>query len=177
MIAPSPDLVWVSPIRVLLGDFLGIAGVISRTNAATTHGVRVEVFSRNVISPDFDFSRSANRWDPPIIAPRMGGHALLYSSEWWDVPEGNEAAALQANGVDLSLLGWMNLVEGVTIFSRLYPEDGRLPRGFGEVHYDPDLFMPWLNNRTWHSEWPKYRLKDAAGAPLATPAQPRPRTG
>jgi len=180
MIAPSPDLVWVSPIRVLLGDFLGIAGVISRTHAATTHGVRVEVFSRNVVSSsDFDFNRSNNRWDPPNIPlrPRPGGHALFYSSEWWDIPEGNDIAAFQVNGVDVSLLGWMNLVEGVTIFSRLYPEDGRLPRGFGEVHYDPDSFMQWLNDRTWHSEWPKYRLKDAAGAPLATPAQPRPRTG
>lgn len=179
MLAPLVDLAWVTPIRILLGDFLGNAGVISRTQAATTHGIRVEVFSKNVISPDFDFNVSANRWDPPNLPlqPKPGGHALLYQSEWWDSPTGNEAAGLQANGVDVSLLGWMTFVEGVTTLARLYPDDGRLPRGGGEVHYDPDSFMEWLNNRTWKSEWRKYRLTDPAGAPLAAPAQPRPRTG
>ena len=35
------------------------------------------------------------------------------------------------------------------------------------VHYDPLTFLPWLNNRTWRSEWPKYRATDPAGIPAA----------
>jgi hypothetical protein len=73
--------------------------------------------------------------------------------------------------VDVSLMDWIYSVETLTTVSQLYPADGRLPRAGGEVHYDPDAFMQWINKRTWRSEWPKYRAADPAGVP----AQPRPR--
>lgn len=51
------------------------------------------------------------------------------------------------------------------------PTDARLDAGGVVVHYELTSFMNWLNLRTWHSEWPKYRATDPAGIP----AGPRPR--
>ena len=45
---------------------------------------------------------------------------------------------------------------------RIQPPDGAV------VHYDPYEFLPWLNARTWTSEWPKYRANDPAD-PAAMP--------
>lgn len=42
-------------------------------------------------------------------------------------------------------------------------------------HYHPLGFMAWLNAITWRSEWPKYRVVDAAGAAVPVPGRPPPR--
>jgi len=46
------------------------------------------------------------------------------------------------------------------------PLDGRV------YHYSPLDFMRWLNGVTWASEWPKYRVKDAAGNDMPQPDKP-----
>ena len=42
------------------------------------------------------------------------------------------------------------------------------------MHYDPYEFLPWLNARTWTSEWPKYRATELRqsrpGAPDPDPS-------
>ncbi len=43
------------------------------------------------------------------------------------------------------------------------------------VHYDPYEFLPWLNARTWTSEWPKYRAQNFAN-PGQVPPTPIPRS-
>jgi hypothetical protein len=71
---------------------------------------------------------------------------------------------------DLSLANWWQDVSLATLGAGL-PADAHL-EPFGLVHhYDPLTFLPWLNARTWRSEWPKYRATDPAGVP----ARPRPR--
>ena len=170
-----PGTLWSTPIRVLLGDFMGNAGVISRSHLATTHGVRIEVFSPDVLSAaDFAVTESdaARRWTPQPGAPaRPGGPAVRYPSEWSRVPVGAEQTSLQGAGVDVELVPWWSAVQEATRVYQLYPDEARLPGGGWAVHYDPDAFMQWLNTRTWRSEWPKYRADDPAGVP----AQPRPR--
>ena len=154
-----------SSIRVLLGDFLGNAGVISTTGGVTQHGIRVEIFSRDVISTDFTLTESSAatgwNWGP------AGVSAVRYPSEWSRSPIGLEQTVLQAAGVDTKLVEWWKTVQLATDVDPL-PHDARLdPEGWA-VHYDPYTFMPWINERTWRSEWPKYRFTDPAGVP-ATP--------
>jgi hypothetical protein len=163
--------VWSTPIRVLLGDFLGVAGVTRRSGATTERGVRVEVFSTGVISPDFTLvtTDAARGWTVPAGA---GPFAVRYPSEWSRVPEGAEKTALQAAGVNVDLVPWWSSLQAATAVYPVYPDDGRLDGSGSVVHYDPDAFMAWLNRRTWHSEWPKYQVTDAGGG---VPAAPRPR--
>jgi len=158
---------FITPVRVLLGDFLGHSGIIRRTDGTTEHGIRVEVFSRDVVSTDFLLTQSdATRcWDP--VAGTGEPPAVLYPSEWARTPEGAEKAALEAAGVNTDLVNWWGRVAPVTF------GDATLPSGGTVVHYDPPSFMTWITQRTWRSEWPKYRIAD----PAAIPAQPRPRTG
>jgi hypothetical protein len=50
--------------------------------------------------------------------------------------------------------------------------------GDGLVWRYPMLsYLRWINGATWASEWIKYRVKDATGAPVARPARPRSRRG
>jgi hypothetical protein len=54
--------------------------------------------------------------------------------------------------------------EGVALAAALHgawPDGSSLPNG-AVVHYDPYQFLPWLNTRTWTSEWPKYRANNLA---------------
>jgi hypothetical protein len=171
-LALAPGTMWSTPIRVLLGDFLGTAGVISRTAAGTTHGVRVEVFSKDRISPDFQLTNSdaTRRWAPQVgVAP--GGPVLRYPSEWADAPSGAEKTALEAAGVDVRLVPWWPFVQLATTMYQPYPDDARLEDSGWVHHYDPEAFMAWLNRLTWRSEWRKYRLTD----PAEIPATPLPR--
>jgi hypothetical protein len=156
---------WSMPVKVLLGDFLGTAGVIVRTEETTLHGVRVEVFSRNVISPDFTLTTTDEQrgWAPVGATPS----AVRYPSEWERTPQALEKLWFEALGVeDTSLMAWFADLRAATNSAPVYPDDGRLPDA-EIVHYDPDQFMAWINDKTWRSEWPKYRLPD----PL--PAAPR----
>jgi hypothetical protein len=161
------------PIRILLGDYLGTAGVIRHDGNGTQHGIRVEVFSRDLISTQFSLTTTdaAGRWTPQ---PGTGDPAVKYPSEWSQAPAGAEKTALEAAGVATALVPWWDDFQLATTTNQALPADARLePHGLA-VHYDPYTFMPWLNNITWHSEWPKYQVVDAAGAGVV-PATPRPR--
>jgi hypothetical protein len=99
-----------------------------------------------------------------------GSPAVRYASEWARTPTGAELTALQAAGVDPRLVNWWADVQPATLNTRL-PTDAHLDERGVVIHYDPMTFLPWINQRTWRSEWPKYRATDPAGVPTA----PRPR--
>lgn len=171
----APQDVHATPIRVVLGDYMGNAGIIRHTATDDEHGVRIEVFSPGVVSTDFVLTESdaARGWDP------VGGSAVepavRYPSEWSRIPTGDERASLLAAGVDehsLDLVSWWGDVQHATTVNRRldFPDDARLPELGMAVHYDPDRFIDWINGKTWRSEWPKYRLSDPPDAP-----DPRPR--
>ena len=156
---------------MLLGDFLGVAGVVRPAQQSPQpSGVRVEVFSNLPIDdPALNFSDSraaGGGWRPGTDTTRSP--IIRYQSEWARVPTGAEQLSLQAAGVDTSLVNWWADVQPATLDSR-YPLDATLPENGVVVHYDPLTFMPWLNKRTWRSEWPKYRVTDASGGIPASP--------
>jgi hypothetical protein len=168
-LAVAPLAADATPIRILLGDFLANAGVISLLPAAR-HGVRVELFSNAAISNEFvftDTSGAGTRWSPLVGA---GGAAVRYPSEWAQNPTAAELPGLQAAGVDTTLINWWPAAQLATLNAR-FPADARLDAQGMVVHYDLLDVLPWLNGRTWRSEWPKYRAVDPAGIPAA----PRPR--
>jgi hypothetical protein len=156
-----------TPIRILLGDYLANAGVISRDAAATRRGVRVEVFSNSLMSNiDFmltDSTAAGGGWAPLV---GTGDPAVRYPSEWARTPTGAELAALQVLGVDTNLVNWWRTVQLATLNAR-FPADAHLDQNGLVIHYDPLTFLPWLNRRTWRSEWPKYRATNPAGIPAA----------
>jgi len=162
-----------TPIRILLGDYLADAGVISRDQATATtrRGVRVEVFSNVLVSnTDFmfsDTSATGGGWVPSV---GTGDPAIFYASEWARTPIGAELLGLAAAGVDTDMVNWWPTVQLATLNVR-FPTDAALDQHGLVIHYDPLTFLPWLNRRTWRSEWPKYRATDPAGIPAA----PRPR--
>jgi hypothetical protein len=50
--------------------------------------------------------------------------------------------------------------------------DMDLPADGVAWHYGMTNFLEWINNITWTSEWAKYGVVDAAGAPVAAPPRP-----
>jgi hypothetical protein len=67
--------------------------------------------------------------------------------------------------VDVKLLDWWREVATTQEWDVRVPARSRLPF-FGQVfHYDPLTFMQWLNEVTWASEWPKYRIPGAIQPP------------
>jgi hypothetical protein len=168
-VAPlDPD---TTSIRILLGDYLAQAGIIRRTATETQRGVRVEVFANSLFSnTDFiltDNSGTGTGW-APLVA--VGTPAVRYASEWARIPAGAERATLMAAGVDPDQVNWWRDVQPATLNTRL-PADAHLAPDGNVIHYDPMTFLPWINQITWRSEWPKYRATDPAGIPAA----PRPR--
>jgi hypothetical protein len=160
-----------TPIRILLGDFMASAGVISRDHASTKRGVRVEVFSNDLISTLFtvtDTSTTTNTWAP---GPGAATQAVRYCSEWARTLTDAEKTSLQVAGVDLSLIDWWPAVVLAT-GNPHFSGGGALARNGMAYHYELTNFMDWLNLVTWKSEWPKYRTVDAGGG---VPAAPRPR--
>jgi hypothetical protein len=157
-----------TPIRILLGDYLANAGVIFRDQATTRRGVRVEVFSTSLVSNiDFrltDTTASGGGW-----APQAGGDdpAVRYRTEWARTPVGAELLTLLAAGVQTDLVNWWGTVELATLNNARFPAGAQLRQDGLVIHYDPLTFLPWLNRRTWRSEWPKYRATDPAGIPDA----------
>jgi len=133
--------------------------------------VRVEVFS-NILLSNIDFmltdtSATGGGWAPQV---GTGDPAVRYPSEWARTPIGAEQSALQVAGVNTDLINWWPTVQLATLNAR-FPTDAQLDQHGLVVHYDPLTFLPWLNRRTWRSEWPKYRATDPAGIPAAP--QPR----
>lgn len=167
-----------TPIRVVLGDWLGNAGVIRR-DAATKHGVRVEIFSRELISTTdwgLTVTDAARRFDP-LMDPNDRPMAVRYPSEWSPVPDAAERARLTALGVDdPGQVAWWDTVQAETAANPRFPAGARLDGGGLAVHYDPYDFLPWINQRTWRSEWPKYRAVADPAHPAAIPDHPIPRT-
>jgi hypothetical protein len=166
----------VTPVRVLLGDYVGDVGVIRRDAAGAHFGVRVEIVSRDVISADFTetVTDGARLWDP-VAGPAGTRHAVRYPSEWSADPTGAVLAAMTAAGVaDTSLANWWQDVSLASTMHVNWPAGASIPAG-SIVHYDPYEFLPWLNARTWTSEWPKYRATNLAN-PGTVPATPIPRS-
>ncbi len=161
-----------TPVHILLGDYLANAGVIFHNQATTLDGVRVEVFSNTLVSHvEFSFTDSSatgGGWNP---SPGTGPPAVQYASEWARTPIGAELLTLSAAGVDTNLVNWWPTVQLASLHPRFYANNAALPATGLVTHYDPMTFLPWLNRRTWRSEWPKYRANDPAGIP----AVPRPR--
>jgi hypothetical protein len=165
-----------TPVRVILGDYLGDAGVIKRDAAGAHFGIRVEIVSSDVISTDFTetVTDAARLWDP-VAGPAGTRHAVRYPSEWSQKPAGDMLTTMTAAGVtNTSLATWWQRVAEVTALHGAWPDGSSLPTG-AVVHYDPYEFLPWLNARTWTSEWPKYRANNLAH-PGAVPPTPIPRS-
>ena len=162
-----------TPIRVILGDYLGVAGVIRRQAGVATFGVRVEVFSPELPDPFFTIVRGQNGWNVPAGVTHP---ALHYESEWARTPSAAEAAALQGLGVDPAAVAWWPDVQRRQFWDLRTPFAAKLPLDGRVYHYEPIDFMQWLNDLTWSSEWPKYRVTAGAPAiPVARPATPRSR--
>jgi hypothetical protein len=175
-LTPMPTDRQVTPVRVILGDYLGDAGVIKRDAAGAHFGIRVEIVSNDVISTDFTetVTDAGRLWDP-VAGPAGTRHAVRYPSEWSQVPAGDMLASMTAAGVtDTSLATWWEAVALATGLHGAWPDGSSLSMG-AVVHYDPYEFLPWLNARTWTSEWPKYRATNLAN-PGTVPPTPIPRS-
>jgi hypothetical protein len=55
------------------------------------------------------------------------------------------------------------------------PRASRMPFDGIVFHYEPLAFAKWLNNATWASEWPKFKVTDADGEAVSLPPRPRSR--
>jgi hypothetical protein len=158
-IATAPLIPQSTPIRIILGDYLGTDGAVAKQGAGTVRGIRVEAFS-------------------PQPLPGFTIMLNQYQSEWsLDLNKASKAYRdhLRVVGVDLDLVTWWPFVEEamrdnphITAADRL-PKDGRV------FHLEVFKFMRWINDITWKSEWPKYQLQDTAGHRLPAPPQPRSR--
>ncbi|MCK0198122.1 N-acetylmuramoyl-L-alanine amidase [Ancylobacter sp. 6x-1] len=163
------------PIQMILGDYLGKAGVIRRDGAGIlTHGMRVEVFSPALASVDFQAITDQTGWN---VVGSPARPALLYQSEWARTPDATTSATLQQIGVDPALVPWWSTVAQSQAWDVSMPAADRLPLNGQVYHYSPATFMAWINDLTWASEWPKYKVMDASGNPVARPAAPRSRWG
>jgi hypothetical protein len=166
------DTTGLTPVRVILGDYLGVAGVIRQQAGVPTLGVRVEVFSPGLL-PDAFFTLVTGQtgWNPP---PGVAHPVLLYQSEWARPPTLGEAALQQALGVDPTAVNWWDDVYVRQFWDVVTPHAAKLPPDGQVYHYEPIDFMQWINDLTWTSEWPKYRVT-AGPAPVARSAAPRSR--
>lgn len=160
-------------IRVLLGDFLGHGGVIRTDGATVLHGIRLETFSSVFVPPGFQHSISTSGWSPSA-GPLLPPPALLYQSEWSKTPTAAERQRLQGIGVNPDFVNWWGDASLVTRLNPTLLFPGQLNANGDAFHYRPLDFMRWLNNITWASEWPKYKVTDVDDN--AVPQPPRPRS-
>ena len=165
-IAPSQtvnDVHGPTPIRIILGDFLGLAGVIRRQGEVPPRGIRVEIFSRTNIDPIYFTSVTGQTgWNVPAGVTHP---AVQYVSEWARALSDADKAALTAIGVDPQLATWWSDVQSNQTFDVRTPEAAKLPRDGNVFHYSPLDFMEWINNVTWTSEWTKYRIAGPRPSP------------
>jgi hypothetical protein len=173
-LAPHVTDTWATPIKIILGDYLGNAGRISAPDLSTDmRGIHVEVFSTDLISPlDFSAVTTASDWTVPPGLPNPP--ALKYQSEWAKVPSDHLKAILDALGIDPTLVNWWQEVCTHLLSDMMLPISARLPWNGVVWHYRPHDFLRWLNIATWRSEWPKYRVT-IGGNPAPAPLVPRPR--
>jgi hypothetical protein len=163
-VAQAPrGVVYSTPIQIILGDYLGDAGVIHQNGAVLTYGVRVEVFSPGWRPPGFV---PVLGWGfPPIGGPYP---MIPYPSEWAHQPTGAEAALLEANGVDTSLVWWWPAARNATVIDPRLQANEHLPHDGLVNHFRPLDFLAWINDVTWKHEWSKY------GNAAPAPVPPRP---
>jgi N-acetylmuramoyl-L-alanine amidase len=166
-----------TPVRVLLGDFLGHGGVIRKEGATAMHGIRLEAFSSGFVPPAFQSLSSVAGWSLPADMPLDPPPAVHYQSEWSRVPTADERQRLQGMGVNPDLVNWWGDASLVTRRHPMLPGHAQLAADGYAFHFRPLQFMRWLNEATWASEWPKYKVTDAAGVPVPmAPDHLRPRT-
>ena len=189
-------------IRVALGDFLGLAGHMNRDASGihlelfsrdVIHDPWFEQVDQSASAkrPYHDeqnledvsnFLRShitglkrpydaAERYRAMPAQQRatfFQGVALRSKSEWGltqsDFPAGNWAPAQ-------ALMWWADVVPGMNA-ALAADAASQLPADAVVWHYHPLGFMAWLGGVTWRSEWPKFRIVDAAGAAVPAPARP-----
>jgi hypothetical protein len=171
-LAVAPRQPWVTPVQILLGDFLGESGVIRNDSGALTHGVRIEMFSPALVAPTFTLVPEQNEWNPPsgLAAP-----CAKYVSEWARPVTDADRVRFAAIGVDPELVAWWSSVALLQLLDGTLPTEAKLPLIGSVVHYRPLDFARWINQVTWEHEWPKYKVNDASGNPV-TQTPPRPRS-
>jgi hypothetical protein len=79
-----------------------------------------------------------------------------------------------------SQLGWStsDWWQAAAAATRFEDDPGKPLPADGVLWRYPMLpFLKWINDVTWASEWPKYRVTNASGNPVSRPAKPRPRRG
>ena len=161
---------YATPIKVILGDFLGTAGSLGGQGTGELHGIRIEVFSTEPISPtDFTLLDAFSAWpasEPESTKPL----ALRYQTEWSIF---KPTVGLDIN--ETTLINWWQDVAAHTLSDTMLPLEAHLPWDGIVWHYRLYDFMRWLNQITWRSEWLKYDITDGAGNPLEPPVAPRSR--
>ena len=166
-----------TPIRVLLGDFLGHGGIIRKQGASVEFGIGVETFASGFVPPAFQSAVSSSGWSLPAGTPLRPPPAVFYQTEWSKSPDAAERTRLQGIGVNPDLVNWWGDAALVTRLHPTLPAHGQLNAAGFAFHFEPLKFMRWLNELTWASEWPKFKVTDAAGS--AVPQSPdhlRPRS-
>jgi len=167
-VAVGPTIAQSTPIRVILGDFLGTAGVINGNAGNPIRGVRVETFSPSFSPPGFvarpDWLGVINPGDRPVVSE---------ASEWARTLTESELAQLDITGVDPDAVSWWKTAADATTADPRLSADARLPDDGVVLHYRPLDFLPWLNGVTWSSEWSKYKIVLPAGAPVPPPRSRR----
>jgi hypothetical protein len=171
-VAMAPFAAQTTPIQIILGDYLGNEGVIAKEGGTQVRGIRVEVFSPALL-PGFTRVGFDTGWGP--FPPATELPAQQFPSEWArDLTEA-ESTALQALGVDRTMVTWWpDVAARMTPDPRVAAAD-RLPASGMVFHYQPFDFLRWINRTTWNSEWPKYEVF-VAGNAQAAPAAPRSRS-
>lgn len=172
-VAMAPYSDQTTPIRIILGDYLGNDGVVASVNGTQTRGIRVEVFSPQAL-PGFTLTGDGASWTalPPGFA---GTPVQQFPSEWARDLSDADKAALTALGVDVTLVTWWpTTAQAMALDPRIIAAD-RLPADGQVFHYQTFDFLRWINKITWNSEWPKHQVLDAAGHAQAAPPQPRSR--
>ena len=158
--APGPGgLPVTSPIRVILGDFLGESGVIRYEGGRAQFGIRLEVFSSEFVPPTFHAYKSSSGWRLPST-PTLPA-CLEYQSEWAKTPTAEERQRLAGIGVNPDLVPWWR--EVALSLSAVLPPQALLKRDGMAFHIPPLDFMRWINEVTWASEWPKYKVRNPNG--------------
>lgn len=169
---------WVpgaTPIRVILGDFLGESGPTRREGSVDQYGIGMEVFASGFVPPTFASYMSTSGWDLPAGTPLRPPPAIFYQSEWAKTPADAERQRLVSIGVNPDLVPWWQTVALGTQLDPTLPPQARLNIDGWAFHVRPLEFMRWINDVTWASEWPKYRITDQNGAEVARPPRPRSR--
>jgi hypothetical protein len=143
---------------------------VSIINGAPTHGVRVEVFSPQLVDTFFTEVNGKATWDPP---PGTAHPALVYQSEWATTWDPTSKGIFQSFGFNTDLMNWWTPAIQSQLWDTRVSANATLPLSGIVHHYDPLDFIRWINDVTWTSEWPKYRMVTAAGDDLPRPARPR----